>query len=71
MKNLRITESCLVLGQHVEVGTILRDVDNPLAAYLVANNRAVVITEAVVDPDPAPEHRDPPTTTKAGKGRSK
>lgn len=51
--NLRITESCLALGQHAEAGTILKNVDKHVAADLLANRRAVIVS------DPAIEHRDP------------
>lgn len=67
MKNLKITESCLVQGQHAEAGTVLKDVDNTLAAELVANGRAVEIPakqEVLGNRDPEPENRDPKPSKK-------
>jgi hypothetical protein len=40
MKNLRIVESCLLNGKHVEAGTKLENVDNAVAADLVSSGRA-------------------------------
>jgi len=68
MKNLQITESCLVKGEHTEAGTILKDVDNATAADLIVNGRAVEIPEkpeVLNHRDPEPENRDPKPSKKA------
>ncbi len=62
MKNLRITQSCLVNGDHQEPGTELKNVDNAIAADLVSSGRAVEIqekSEVLGTRDPEPENRDP------------
>lgn len=62
MKNLRIIESCLANGQHAEAGTIIQNVADHVAADLLANGRAVIVsgaTEKVSTRDPEPENRDP------------
>ena len=41
MKTLKITESCLVNGEHAEAGSIIKNVDNTVDADLVVNGRAV------------------------------
>lgn len=68
MKNLKITESCLVNGEHAEAGTILENVDNAIAADLVVNGRAVEIPakpEVLGNRDPEAENRDPKPAKKA------
>jgi hypothetical protein len=68
MKNLKITESCLVKGEHAETGTVLKNVDNALAAELVTNGRAVEIAakpEVLNHRDPEPENRDLKSSKKA------
>lgn len=67
MKNLKIVESCLVKGEHVEAGTVLKDVENGLAAELVTNGRAVEIPakpEVLNTRDPEAENRDPKPSKK-------
>lgn len=62
MKNLKIIDSCLVHGEHVEAGTVLKDVENGLAAELLMNGRAVEIPanpEVLNTRDPEAENRDP------------
>lgn len=68
MKNLKITESCIVNGEHAEAGTVLKDVDNTTAADLVANGRAVEIPakpEVLNTRDPEADNRDPKPSKKA------
>jgi hypothetical protein len=68
MKNLKITEACLIKGEHAEVGTVIKNVDNTLAAELVANGRAVEIPEkpeVLNHRDPEAENRDPKPSKKA------
>lgn len=55
MKNIRITSSCLLNGQHVEVGTVLNNVPAQAAADLIYTGRAVVLEHR----EPVLEHRDP------------
>lgn len=65
MKNLKITESCLVNGEHVDAGTLLENVGNALAAELVCNGRATIATnEEFENRDPVPETRDPKPSKK-------
>lgn len=62
MKNLRIIESCLAMGQHAEAGSILQNVPAHVAADLIQNGRAVLVParqEVVVNRDPQVESRDP------------
>lgn len=62
MKNIKITQACLVEGQHQDVGAVLKNVDNQVAADLVHSGRAVVIPEkpeVLGNRDPDPENRDP------------
>ena len=67
MKNLKIIESCLVQGQHEEAGTILKNVDNSIAAQLIVSGKAVIIngTQEVQSRDPKPENRDPKRSKKS------
>lgn len=68
MKNLKITEACLVNGKHAEAGTVLENVDNGLAADLVSNGRAVVVPatyEVIGNADPEVENREPKQSRKA------
>jgi len=55
MPNLIITTSCLLHGNHVEAGTVLRDAPPADAADLITAGRAVVIEHRA----PEIEHRDP------------
>lgn len=76
MKNLRITESCLVRGSHTEAGTVLRDVDNSTAADLIMNGRAVIVKESapgivIQNQTPAVENRDPKPAGKTKSGKAK
>lgn len=62
MKNIKITQACLVEGQHQDVGAVLKNVDNQVAADLVHSGRAVVIPEkpeVLGNRDPEPGNRDP------------
>lgn len=63
MKNLRITSSCLLHGNHVEEGTLLKRVSPADAADLLAAGRAV---EVIEHREPEIENRDP-KPAKAGK----
>jgi hypothetical protein len=68
MKNLQIIESCLVNGEHAEAGSILKNVENGVAADLLANGRAVEIAakpEVLNHRDPEPENRDLKPSKKA------
>jgi hypothetical protein len=67
MKNLRITEDCLVGGQHQAAGTILKNVENRTAAELLISGRAVLADEVVEHRDPVAETRDPKPKRKAAK----
>jgi len=69
MKNLRITENCLIKGEHTEAGTVLENVEADLADQLLTSGRAVLIKQApeIENRDPAPENRDP----KAGGKKAK
>ena len=62
MKNIKITQACLVNGQHQEAGAVLKNVDNHVVADLVHSGRAVVVAEqhdVIGNRDPEPENRDP------------
>jgi hypothetical protein len=62
MKNIRITEDCLVKGDHVPSGTILKNTPNELAAELLTSGRAEIVAAAsdeIVIPDPEVSTRDP------------
>lgn len=69
MKNLLITEDCLVAGEHKAAGSIIKNVPNDLAAEIINSGRAVTAPGAIRVADPEPEHRDleveTPTPTKA------
>lgn len=54
MKNLRIIQSCIYNGEHTEAGTILKNIDNGVAAELVVNSRAVEINESDISAAESP-----------------
>lgn len=67
MKNLKITSSCLVNGEHAEAGSVLENVDNAIAADLVMNGRAEEIKgdhEVIGNRDPEVTDRDPKPSKK-------
>jgi hypothetical protein len=60
--NLKIISACLVSGQHLADGEIIRDAPPALASDLISAGRAVVTTETsrhVTARDPQVETRDP------------
>ena len=59
MKNLRIVSSCLLNGEHLEAGSVLKDVSPHDAADLLGNGRAVEISGTLETREPVIEHRDP------------
>ena len=69
MRTIKIIDPCIFAGSHVEPGTVLKNLDNAVAADLVASGRAIELTEAhgvlgrsaeqVQNGDPVPESRDP------------
>lgn len=74
MKNILITEDCLVKGQHTPAGTKLENVDNTLAAELLASGRAALPPadkRVIVVPDPEVETRDPEPAKKGTKPKPK
>jgi hypothetical protein len=73
MKNILITDDCLVNGEPVAAGQILRNVAQPLASELLCSGRAV---EAPAGPapqirvaDPEVAHRDPKPAKKAARAK--
>lgn len=67
MKNLKIIQSCLVGGEHTEAGTVLKNVDNHIAAELVHSGRAEEIKgdhEVIGNRDPEVTDRDPKPSKK-------
>jgi hypothetical protein len=61
MKNILITDDCLVAGEHKAAGTIIENAPNDLAAALITSGRAVIAPSApplVRVADPEPTHRD-------------
>lgn len=69
MKNLVVTDPCLIKGEHTEAGTVLENVENDLAAELLTSGRARLATnEEFENRDPAPENRDPKAGGKKAKG---
>lgn len=76
MKNIRIISPVEINGKHVEENTIVENVDNALAAELVAAGRAVVIPakpKKIEVRDPLVDHRDlkPEKPAKAEKSKGK
>ena len=73
VKNIKIIQSCLIGGNHVEAGTVLKDVDTRTAADLVGSGRAVDVTRvpkdesAITHRDPEAQDRDPKPAKKSGK----
>lgn len=68
MKNIKITIDCLVKGEHQAAGTKLQNVDNHVAADLIATGRAVEIPakpEVLTSRDPEAENREPKPSKKA------
>jgi len=69
MKNLKIVESCLVKGAHVEAGTLLKNVDNSTAADLLGNGRAVIVN--LIPATATIEHREPVVETRDPKAKGR
>lgn len=68
MKNLKISEDCLIKGEHTPAGTVLENVENGLAADLVGSGKAVEIPakpEVLNTREPEAENRDPKPSKKA------
>lgn len=62
MKNIRILSDCLVNGEHTPAGTVMKNVENAVAADLVVSGRAIEIPnkpEVLENRDPKTEDRDP------------
>jgi hypothetical protein len=71
MKNLLITQSCLIHGNHTEAGTVLENVENPLAVDLINAGRACIMeNDELHTRAPMPEHRDPKPRIKKPKVKS-
>lgn len=59
MKNILITSDCLVKGEGVQKGDILKDVDNRTAAILLTSGRAALAPKEEIKKADAPQAEKP------------